>query len=138
MDDLPFRDQVFDRAGNIFDRHLGVDPMLVEEVDVVGIEPLEHPFGCDLDMPGAAVQTRATLSCLRVDIPAELRGDDDLAADRGQSLADEFFIGERPVGLRCIEERHAMIGGGADERDAVLAIRCRTVSVAQTHATKAD
>jgi hypothetical protein len=29
-------DQIFDRAGDIFHGHLGVDAMLVEQVDAIG------------------------------------------------------------------------------------------------------
>ena len=70
MVDLPFRDQIFQGTGDFLDRHLGIDPMLVEQVDSIGFEPLEHTFRCDLDVLRTAVQPVVTLSCLSVDIPA--------------------------------------------------------------------
>ena len=34
MPNLAFLDQLLDRPGNIFDRHVGVDPVLVQQVDM--------------------------------------------------------------------------------------------------------
>jgi hypothetical protein len=39
MQDLALRHEVLDRARDVFDRYLGVDSMLVEEIDAVGPEP---------------------------------------------------------------------------------------------------
>ena len=36
LQDLALGDQVLDRAGHVLDGHLRIDPMLVEQVDVVG------------------------------------------------------------------------------------------------------
>ncbi len=61
--------QVFQATGDFLDRYLGVDPMLIEQVDVIGFEPFEHTHHCDLDVLRTAVQARAALSRLRVDVP---------------------------------------------------------------------
>ena len=37
--DLAGDDQVLDSAGDALDRHVGVDAVLVEQVDVVGLQP---------------------------------------------------------------------------------------------------
>jgi hypothetical protein len=37
---LPLRDQLLDRSGDVFDRHLGIDAMLVEKVDRLDAQPL--------------------------------------------------------------------------------------------------
>src|SRR4051812_10936725 len=42
--DLAVRDQVLHRAGHVFDRHIGVNAMLIEQVDAVGPEALERCF----------------------------------------------------------------------------------------------
>ena len=39
--DLAFGDELLDGAGDVFDGDLGVDAVLVEEIDVVGLEALE-------------------------------------------------------------------------------------------------
>ena len=43
--DLALLDEFLDRAGDVFDGHVGVDAVLVEEVDGVDVEALERGFG---------------------------------------------------------------------------------------------
>ena len=43
MLDLAFGDQVLDRAGDILDRHVRIDAVLIEEIDAVGPQALEVP-----------------------------------------------------------------------------------------------
>ena len=42
MVDLALLDQVLDRARDVFDGDLGVDPVLVEQVDDLDLEPFEE------------------------------------------------------------------------------------------------
>ena len=56
-------------------------------------------------------------------VEAELRGDDDLVADRRERLTDDLLVDERAVHLGGVEEGDAAVDGGADERDALLAGR---------------
>ena len=69
---------------------------------------------------------------------AELGGDHDLVADRGERLADEGLVGERPVDLGGVEERDAEVDRFADDVDAVLFGNVEAVGVAQAHAAEAD
>ena len=41
MQDLSFLDEILDRAGHVFDRHVRIDAVLVVEIDAVGPEALE-------------------------------------------------------------------------------------------------
>jgi hypothetical protein len=41
--DLALLDQLPHRAGDVFDRHAGVDAVLVEQVDALGSEPAQRP-----------------------------------------------------------------------------------------------
>jgi hypothetical protein len=43
--DLTFLNQVFDGAGDVLNRHVRVNPMLIEQIDVVGLKSLERRFG---------------------------------------------------------------------------------------------
>ena len=52
---------------------------------------------------------------------AELGGDDDLAAERGECLADELLVGQRTVDLGGVEERDAELDGAADDADHLVA-----------------
>jgi len=50
-------DQLLHRARHVLDRHLRVDPMLVEQVDGVGLEPPQRGVGDLLDVLRPAVET---------------------------------------------------------------------------------
>ncbi len=58
MPDLARRDQVLDRAGDLLDRHVGIDPVLIEEVDRFDPQALQRRLGDLLDPLGPAVQAR--------------------------------------------------------------------------------
>ena len=45
MAHLSFGNEFAHRAGDLFDRHLGIDAMLVEEVDHVGTQPPQGRLG---------------------------------------------------------------------------------------------
>lgn len=70
VQNLAFIHQVLDRAGDIFDRHLRVNPVLVEEIDAIGAQALEHALDGQLD---------------RVAPPA-------IAIMRNMSRRDKFFF----------------------------------------------
>ncbi len=53
--DLACLNQFLDGAGGVFDGSVGVDAMLIEEVDGVGLQALERAFDDLLDVVGAAV-----------------------------------------------------------------------------------
>ena len=50
--DLACPDQVLDRSGHVFDRHVRVDAVLIVEVDGFDAEPLERALGGLLDVLG--------------------------------------------------------------------------------------
>jgi hypothetical protein len=54
--DLAGVDEVFDGSGDVFDGDVGVDAVLVEEVDVVEVEALEGLVGDLLDVVGVGVE----------------------------------------------------------------------------------
>ena len=56
--DLAFLDQILHRARDILDRHVRVDAVLIEQIDHVGLEPLQRGLGDLLDVLRPAVQTR--------------------------------------------------------------------------------
>jgi hypothetical protein len=116
--DLAFVDQLLDRAGDVFDRDVRVDAVLVEQVDVVRPEPLQRAVDARADGLGAAVE--AVFAAAAEEVEAELGRDHDLVAHRFERLADEFFVRERPVHLRRVEERDPALDGVADQPDPVL------------------
>ncbi len=103
MPDLALADQVLHGAGDVFDRHVRVDAMLIEEVDDIGLEPLQRSLGDLPDVLRPAVEA-ALLAGLRIDIEAEFGGDHDLLAEGRQRFADKLLVGERAVDFRGVEE----------------------------------
>ena len=56
--DLALSDQVLHRTGHVLDRHVRVNPVLIEQVDRLDLEPLERAFDGLLDVFRPAVQAR--------------------------------------------------------------------------------
>ena len=126
---LPCVHQVLDRAGDVLDRDLGIDPVLVEEVDAVGPQALEHPLDRELDVLGLAVEPRPPLTRLEVDVPAELGGDHDLSRNGATPSPRMRSTLVRAVRLGRIEERDAAVEGGPDD---VRSSRVGTASSSRT------
>jgi hypothetical protein len=129
--DLAGVDEVSDGAGDVLDRHVRVDAVLVEQVDPVG--PLQHLLDHLADVVGFAVEPPG-----RRELEPELRGDDDLVADRGEGLTDEGFVDERSVRLGGVEECHPQIVGGPDQPHAVVGVDGLAVVGAEAHAAQPD
>jgi len=109
--------------------------VLVEQVDPVGAEPAQGGVGDLLDVLRAAGQT--VLAAVGVDVEAELRSDDDLVADPGEGLAEEFLVDEGTVELGRVEEGDAAFDRGADDADHLVTIS-GLGAVAHSHAAQAD
>src|SRR5205807_105346 len=68
---LALPDQVFHGSGNIFDRHVGIDAVLIEQVDDVGLKALERGIGDLLDVFWTTVETYL-FSGVRINFEPEL------------------------------------------------------------------
>src|SRR2546430_4820183 len=117
VQNLSLSHEVLNCSGDVLDRDFGVDPVLIKEVDAVGAKALEHPFDSELDVLGLAVEPWAPLTCLEIDVPAELRCDDDLVSEGCDTFAEDAFHFERAVRLRRIEEVDATVEGCSDDVD---------------------
>ncbi|MNR50242.1 hypothetical protein D3C85_1697330 [compost metagenome] len=62
MQDLALGHQVLHRPGDVLDRHLGIDAVLIQQVDAVGAQTLQHRLHRQLDMVRAADETGAALA----------------------------------------------------------------------------
>ena len=132
--DLALRDQVLDRAGDLFYRHVGIDSVLVEQVDRLDAEASEGGVGGLPDQLGPARKGRPAA---RVDLP-ELRGDDDLITNGRERVAHELLVRERAIGLRRVEERHAEVHRLPDQRNRLVPVQSGAAVVAQAHAAKPE
>ena len=132
-----FLDEVPDGAGDVFDGDFGVDTVLVEQVDGFDFEPLEGAFGGLADVLGPAVEPGG-FAGLGIEVEAELGGDDDFLSKGGQCRANEFFVGERAVDFRSIEEGDAAVDGGVDDGGHFLQVAGWPVAEAHPHAAEAE
>jgi hypothetical protein len=88
--DLPFRHELRKCADSVLDRGAGVDAVLVVEVDVLGVEPLQRACDRGADVGGAAVELAGTAA--GVGDKAEFRSEDDLLAMTLQRPAEQLLV----------------------------------------------
>ncbi|GAA1728738.1 hypothetical protein GCM10009809_25410 [Isoptericola hypogeus] len=132
---LALRDQLADRAGDVLDGHVGVDAVLVEQVDPVGAQSPQRRVRDASDLLGPAVE--AALPAL--DVEAELRGDDDLVADGLERLAHELLVDVRAVDLGGVDEGHTAVDRPAQDGDHVVTVAgVRAVGLGHAHGPEAD
>jgi hypothetical protein len=135
--DLALLDQVFHRPSHVFDSHVGVDAMLIEQVDRFDLESLERGLSDLLDVLGATIQA-SLLQRRGIESESELRGDRDLPMERTEGFAHELFVRKRTVDFGRIEEGHASFDRHANQRDHLLLVCRRTVPKAHSHTAQAD
>jgi hypothetical protein len=86
---------------------------VVEQVDPVGPQALQHLLDHLTDVVGLAVQPPG-----RGELEPELRREDNLVADRFVGLTDEGLVGVGTVRLGGVEEGDAQLVRGSDQFDA--------------------
>ena len=136
--DLALGDQVLDRAGDVLDRHVRVDAMLIEQVDAVGSQPLEGRLGHRLICSGRLLVPPRRAPVSRSMSKPNLVAMTTWSRIGCERLADQFLVGERAVGLGRVEEGHAAIVGGADQLDHLGLVGGRPVGGAHAHAAEAE
>ena len=109
--DLACLDQVLDRAGDVLDRHLRIDAMLVEQIDRSVLSRLSEASATALMCSGRLLSPAAALAGRQIDVEAELGRDHHLVTDGRERLADQFLVGERAIDLGGIEEGDAALDG---------------------------
>ena len=127
-------DQLGHRPHGLLDRHLGVHPVLVVEVDVIDAEALERGLAGPMHVLGAAVDGAVGVVG---GVDAELGGELHLVAPAGDRAAHQALVGLRPVHVGGVEQGDAELEGPLDGRDPVLVLD-RGVREGHAHATEAD
>ena len=137
--DLSRLDQLLHRAGDLLDRDVWIDAVLVEEVDRLGAKAPKRGVDALPDRLRPAVEARRPLADLdALEIPAELRRDHDPVSHRLERFADELLVGEWPVDLGSVEEGHAALDRRADESDHLQPVAGRAVAEAHRHAAEPE
>jgi hypothetical protein len=91
--DLAVPDEVLHRAGNVLDRNVRIDSVLIEQIDDVGPEALEQSLGNLLDVLRPAIQAAGRA----LNVEAELGCDHHLFTDGRKGFTDERLVRERTV-----------------------------------------
>jgi hypothetical protein len=139
MADLACGDQFPHRAGHLLNRHVGINAMLIEEVDDVDLKPLQGTFDGPLNVFRLTIDGRSSGLVVRTgQVEAELCGDDHLVANGLERFTHDFLVGERTVDFRRVKEGDAAIHGLADERDGLIFAQGMAVAEVQAHAAEAD
>jgi hypothetical protein len=133
--DLALLNQRLYGAGDLFDGNVRVDAVLIEQIDPVGLEPLQRSLGHLSDVLRPAVETGLPAP---FDPEAELRRDDHPIADRRERFTDDLLVGVWAVDFRGVEEGDAVVNGGPDDRDAFVAADRRSISEADAHAPETE
>jgi hypothetical protein len=115
--DLAPGDQLGQGADGVLDRGIGVDAVLVVQVDVVGAEAPQGAFDRGADVGWAAVED--TGAAAGVGDHAELGRHHDLVAAAFDRAANELLVGVRPVDLGGVEEGDAQVERPVDRADGL-------------------
>jgi hypothetical protein len=115
---LALLNQFLDGAGDVLDDNVGVDAVLIQQVDGVHLQPPQHRVDHLTNVLGPAVE--AVAATVGIDPKAELGGDHDLIPEGSQGFADEFFVREGAVGLGGVEHRHTALDGRPDDVNPLL------------------
>src|SRR5882762_9758570 len=116
MADLALLDQLRQGANRFFDRCIGIDAMLIVEVNVLNAQPLQtsfagllHVVGLPADATGAGIAGIADNS--------ELCGQYDLVAPALDRTSDELFVRVWPVDVGGVEKIDAEFERAMNGRD---------------------
>ncbi len=119
---FPLGDEALHRPRHILYRDVGVDAVLVVEVDRLHTQEFEGPLS---ELPNElrpAVHTAEVRARLRVDVPTELRRDDNPPAERRERFPQELFVLEGAIHLGGAEEGYAALDRGSDDRACCLSV----------------
>src|SRR5579871_653852 len=135
MPDLPLSDQVLHGARNILDRDIGIDAVLIEEVNGIYTQTLQRLLG---DLPDAFRPAIGRARSAGAEVEAKLRGDDDALLHGRERFTDEFLVREGAVDLGGVEERDAALDRGPDQCHHLFPVRNWATMIIQAHAAETN
>src|SRR3569832_388542 len=136
VSDFTFCDQILHRARDLFDRHVGIDAMLIKQIDVVSLEPLQRCVSDFLHVLRPAIDAELRSLSTGIEFKSELRGDHDFIAYGRKSFADKLFIRKWTIHFRRVEKCYAAVDRCTKQRDHLLLIRNPAVRGAHYPAAK--
>ena len=134
--DLAGRDELGHRPDGLLDRRVGVDPVLVVEIDVVDPQAGQRSLARLVDVLRTPAD-RPRRRIARAQPDPELRSQDDLVAPVGDRPPDQPLVGMGSVHVRCVEEVAPQVQRPVDRRRR-LGVVGRPVERRHPHAAEAD
>jgi len=112
---LAFADQLAQHAHRLLDGDLGIDPVLVIEVDPIRPEALQRPFDGTANIGGRAVDARG--AGFAVEAEAPLGGQNEAIALAFDGLTQQQLVAVRSIDFRGIEKGHSKVDRRMDRGD---------------------
>ena len=131
-------DEVLDGTGDIFDGDVGVDAVLVEQVDRINVQALEGGIADFFDVLRAAVEWGGARRQTGLAVEAEFGGDLYLVADWREGFANEDFVGERSIDFGGVEDRDTEVDGFVHEGDHLVFVVDYPGGEAHAHAAETE
>src|SRR5258708_9928411 len=128
---LSLLDQITYRTGHILHRHLWIDTVLIQQVNVIGLESLERAFDGLTDILRPARCFGADLLAV-LETKAKFGGDDYLVAPALERPAEQLLVGQGTIALARIEEGASALAGPVQARHHVMLIP-RTIALPHKH-----
>src|SRR5436305_180956 len=116
--DLPFADELVERAERLFVRRDPVGTVVLVEIDVVGAQAPERRVDRLADVPA-----RAARLCPVAHVVAELRRENDVVAPPFEHPSEQILASAAvAVDVGGVEQRHAVIERRVDDRTRPLQV----------------
>jgi hypothetical protein len=131
---FPGGDQFLDRARNVLNWHVGIDAVLVEQIDLVDAQTLERSVADFFYVRRAAVKQAGALR----DVKTELGCDHDLIACILQRLSNDLLVGKGSVDFGGIKKVLPALDALANERHGFAMGKTVAIAEIQAHAAEAD
>ena len=128
-------DELGHGSKGVFNGDVGIDAVLVVEVDVVEVEAFEAGVAGLADVFGAAVDAEEfAVGAAHV---AELGGEDDVVAAVADGAADELLVASGAVHVCGVEEVESGVEGAVDDLDG-FGVVGGSVKLGHAHAAEAE
>src|SRR6202034_1162318 len=131
---LAFTYEIADGACYILHRHGPINPMLVEQIDVIDAKPAKRCVG---DLADAFGPTIGSAGRTPRKVHTKFRGDGGVVPAPLERPTEEFLVGIRAIGLRSVKEVDTEINCVMDRGDRLRLIRF-AVKLAHSHAAEAE
>ena len=104
---------------------MGIDAVLVEQIDRLDPQPLERAFAGALDIGGGGIDPGHAVVVIA---ETELGRDHHRIALAANGTTDQFLIDQGAIDFGGVEQGHAQLNRAVDGRDA-LRLVCLTVHI---------